>query len=62
MAGILSRSYFLYLRLNAANYVTKDRNVGVNLELFHVCISLNISMNPPPVVSCFCLMDSRPFV
>lgn len=38
MAGVLYRSYFLYLRVKAANYVTKDRNVGVSLELFNVCI------------------------
>jgi hypothetical protein len=53
MAGILCRSYFLYLRLNAANYVTKDRNVGVSLELFKVCILLHISLNLPCAVYSF---------
>jgi len=45
MTDILCRSYFLYLRLNAENYVMKDRNVGVSLELFNVCILLHISLN-----------------
>jgi len=53
MKGIVCRSYFLYLRRNLTNYVTKDRNVGVSLELFNLCILLHMSLNPPCAIYSF---------
>ena len=42
--------------------MTKDRNVEVSLELFNVCILLNISLNPRCAVYSVCLVDSKPVV